>query len=103
RQAEPQMHPPVPGREAVRAALRSGRHRADILDVRTGLRAHGGPPLAGIGTSYISFRYSCTNWTAIAPSPTAEATRLTESERTSPAANTPGRRVSKTHRLPREG
>src|SRR5437762_5185385 len=44
--------------------------------------------------SHSSFRYSCTNWTAMAPSPTAEATRLTESERTSPAANTPGRLVS---------
>ena len=43
---------------------------------------------------HISFRYSCTNWTAIAPSPTADATRLTEPERTSPAANTPGRLVS---------
>jgi hypothetical protein len=32
--------------------------------------------------------------TAIAPSPTAEATRLIEPERTSPAANTPGRLVS---------
>ena len=31
---------------------------------------------------------------AIAPSPTAEATRLTEPDRTSPAANTPGRLVS---------
>ena len=31
---------------------------------------------------------------AIAPSPTAEATRLTEPLRTSPAANTPGRLVS---------
>src|SRR3989442_5224416 len=44
--------------------------------------------------SHISLRYSCTNWTAIAPSPTAEATRLTESDRTSPAANTPARLVS---------
>ena len=41
-----------------------------------------------------SFKYSCTNWTAIAPSPTAEATRLTDPDRTSPAANTPGRLVS---------
>src|SRR5438876_402265 len=47
-----------------------------------------------VGVTHISFRYSCTNWTAIAPSPTAEATRLTEAERTSPAANTPGRLVS---------
>lgn len=37
----------------------------------------------------------CTNLTAIAPSPTAEATRLTEPERTSPAAKTPGADVSK--------
>src|SRR6185295_7808391 len=44
---------------------------------------------------YISFRYSCTNWTAIAPSPTAEATRLTEPDRTSPEAKTPGRLVSR--------
>src|SRR4029079_4570090 len=33
---------------------------------------------------HISFRYSWTSWTAIAPSPTAEATRLIEPERTSP-------------------
>ena len=33
--------------------------------------------------------------TAMAPSPTADATRLAESERTSPAANTPGTLVSR--------
>src|SRR5882724_1643217 len=44
---------------------------------------------------HIVFKYSCTNWTAIDPSPTAEATRLTEPERTSPAANTPGWLVSR--------
>ena len=42
----------------------------------------------------ISFKYWCTNATAIAPSPTAEATRLMEPERMSPAASTPGRLVS---------
>ena len=41
-----------------------------------------------------SLRNSCTNWTAIDPSPTADATRLIEPDRTSPAANTPGRLVS---------
>src|ERR1700730_15770556 len=41
-----------------------------------------------------SFKYSCTNWTDMAPSPTAEATRFTEPEPTSPAANTPARLVS---------
>ena len=44
--------------------------------------------------TYISFRYSSTNCTAIAPSPTAEATRFVEPDRTSPAANTLGRLVS---------
>src|SRR5947209_14884280 len=49
---------------------------------------------AALGPAHISLRYSWTNWTAIAPSPTAEATRLTEPARTSPAANTPARLVS---------
>lgn len=40
-------------------------------------------------------RYRCTKWTAIAPSPTAEATRFIESSRTSPAAKTPGTPVSR--------
>ena len=39
-------------------------------------------------------RCSCTSWMAVAPSPTAEATRLTDRCRTSPAANTPGTLVS---------
>src|SRR5207244_7453205 len=43
---------------------------------------------------YRSLRYSWTSMTAIDPSPTAEATRLAEPERTSPAANTPGWLVS---------
>ena len=43
---------------------------------------------------HIPFRCSWTNWTAIAPSPTAEVKRFTEPDRTSPAANTPGRLVS---------
>ena len=40
-------------------------------------------------------RCRCTKWMAIAPSPTAEATRFTEPLRTSPAAKTPGRLVSR--------
>ena len=39
-------------------------------------------------------RYSWTSWMAVAPSPTAEATRLMDRCRTSPAANTPGTLVS---------
>ena len=44
---------------------------------------------------YSPSRYRCTSITAIAPSPTADATRLAESERASPATNTPGTLVSR--------
>jgi len=40
-----------------------------------------------------------TNWTTIAPSPTAVAQRLVEPERTSPAAKTPGMLVSSRRRV----
>src|SRR5215813_5213137 len=39
-------------------------------------------------------RWRCIRGMVAAPSPTAEATRLTDPRRTSPAANTPGRLVS---------
>ena len=48
---------------------------------------------AGLGQP--SARYRCTNITAIAPSPTADAQRLTEPWRTSPAAKRPGMLVSR--------
>src|SRR5947199_10870923 len=59
-QTKPEMHPPVPGRQALFAALQVGRNRPDLLDVRTGLLAHYfSPPLKCLLTaSYISFRYS---------------------------------------------
>src|SRR3712207_9510757 len=44
---------------------------------------------------HVVARYWCTRWIAMAPSPTAEATRFIESSRTSPAANTPGVLVSR--------
>ena len=44
--------------------------------------------VAGVAHSWA--RYWWTNWTAIAPSPTALAIRFTDRWRTSPAANTPG-------------
>src|SRR6476620_9338746 len=46
-------------------------------------------------SSQASAKYRCTNITAIDPSPTAAATRLADSARTSPATNTPGTLVSK--------
>ncbi len=47
------------------------------------------------GFGHLFSRYLCTSMTASAPSPTAEATRLAESERASPATNTPGTLVSR--------
>src|SRR6202044_2509332 len=58
--------------------------RAQLFRVARGYRCH----------DKVS-RYRCTNITAIAPSPTAEATRLADSARTSPATNTPGALVSR--------
>src|SRR5207302_1093404 len=72
------------GTERARDAQREQSHAIDKESLTCWL-GHDG---------HISLRYSCTNWIAIAPSPTAEATRLTESDRTSPAANTPARLVS---------
>jgi hypothetical protein len=52
-------------------------------------------PLPRTSRTLTSARCWWTNFTAIDPSPTAEDTRLIEPLRTSPAANTPGRFVSK--------
>jgi hypothetical protein len=49
---------------------------------------------AAVGQFESSARRRCASWTAMLPLPTAEATRLTEPWRTSPAAKTPGRLVS---------
>ena len=46
------------------------------------------------GAAYRPARCWWTNWTAIEPSPTADAIRLTERERTSPAQKMPGTLVS---------
>src|SRR4030095_8331927 len=76
--AAPSRAPCSVERHRVEAVV-AGRGRGAKLCARCCAHAH--RPL----------KYSCTNWTAIEPSPTAEATRLIEPERTSPAANTPGR------------
>ena len=52
-------------------------------------------PFSGESIVYISVKYSWTNFTAIAPSPTAAATLFIAPERTSPAAKMPGSHVSK--------
>src|SRR5207244_2317397 len=83
-QAHSQMDPAVLHFQTLLAAEGARLDVADLVEMGAGLLGH----------DHTSLRYSCTNWTAIAPSPTAEATRLTESDRTSPAANTPARLVS---------
>src|SRR5713101_7241477 len=83
-EAHSQMDPAVLHFQTLLAAGGARLDVADLVEMGAGLLGH----------DHTSLRYSCTNWTAIAPSPTAEATRLTESDRTSPAANTPGRLVS---------
>jgi hypothetical protein len=50
---------------------------------------------ASVDVASISLRYWCTNAIAKLPSPTAEATRLTGPERTSPQAKMPGMLVSR--------
>src|SRR5215472_3289172 len=87
-----------PGRtdpQALLATERAGRHLTD----RVGMDAFVGHQcllvLAGsVGLSPRSARKVCSAAMTCAPSPTAAATRLTEPERTSPIAKTPGRLVS---------
>src|ERR1039458_10320842 len=59
--------------------------------------------MSACATMDYSARTLWTNWTAIDPSPTAEATRFTLPARTSPTANTPGRLVSKRYGARRSG
>jgi hypothetical protein len=62
---------------------------SDLVEVGAQSVAHVTSSTAGVRE-----RCAWTNWTAIAPSPTAVAQRLVDPERTSPAANTPGMSVS---------
>ena len=61
----------------------------------TGMRS---PPVARPRVGYLEVQCSCARRMAMAPSPTAEATRLVEPLRTSPTANMPGRLVSSSDR-----
>src|SRR5436190_13659093 len=44
RQTQQEMYPPVPGRQALLAALRVGRNRPDLLKVHAGAPGHGSSP-----------------------------------------------------------
>src|SRR5207244_6904261 len=75
---------PGPG-EPRQLRVAEARQDRDVSQALDGHRA------AGVRTPP---RYWCTSCTAIDPSPTADATRLMDWSRTSPATNTPGRLVS---------
>src|SRR6266480_47289 len=80
------MHPARPDLHALFAFENFGK-----LDLDDGVNVR-----ARSGThDCFSFKASCTPAMAMLPSPTAAAQRLTEPERTSPAAKIPGRLVSK--------
>src|ERR1700720_2073309 len=77
------------------AAERARRHVANGVGVGAFVGHHCLPVLAGSAAlSPASARKACNAATTCAPSPTDAATRLTDPERTSPIANTPGRLVS---------
>src|SRR5208282_5376153 len=86
--------------QALLAAKRARRHVANCVGMGALVRHHCLPVLAGSAAlSPASARKACSAATTCAPSPTAAATRLTEPERKSPIANTPGRLVSSGLRL----
>ena len=79
-------------RNSVRSS--SGLHRSGSSTVNCHHHSGLSDILAALFRHRFS-RYLCTRVTAMAPSPTALATRLTDSARTSPATNTPGMLVSR--------
>src|SRR5712671_7241015 len=77
------------------AAERARRHVANGVGMGAFVGHHCLPVWAGSAAlSPASARKACSAANTCAPSPTAAATRLTDPERTSPIANTPGRLVS---------
>src|ERR1700693_2231995 len=89
------MQPLRAGLKALLAAERARRHVANCVGMDARAGHHCLPMLAATeGRPRVSARKACSAATTCAPSPTAAATRLTDPERTSPIANTPGRLVS---------
>src|SRR5665213_1412349 len=93
--ADPQMQPFAAGLEAFLAAERAWRDLTDAGDMGAALCHFSSPRLrrqsAGLA---VSPRKACSAATTWAPSPIAPPTRLTEPDRTSPTAKTPGTEVS---------
>src|SRR5260221_13068718 len=93
--AEAQMQP---RRTDLQTFLATESARPYVAD-RFGMGAFGGHQglpvvMESAGLSPVSERKACSEATTCAPSPTAAATRLTDPQRTSPIAKTPGRVVS---------
>src|ERR1700693_6045738 len=90
-QADPEVQPLAACPQAILAAVDRGRQvvDGDLVQMATDEVAH-----RASWTVAVRARCAWTNWTAIAPSPTAVAHLLVDPERTSPAANTPGMSVS---------
>src|SRR5712671_4188435 len=90
--ADPQMQPLAAALEAFLATKRARRDIADAGDVSAAF-CHTRPLPYSAGFA-ASPRKPCSAATTCAPSPIAPPTRLTDPERTSPTANTPGTEVS---------
>src|SRR5229473_594570 len=90
--ADPQMQPLAAALEAFLATKRARRDIADAGDV--GAAFYHTRPLPYSAGFAASPRKPCSAATTCAPSPIAPPTRLTDPERTSPTANTPGTEVS---------
>src|SRR5216684_4440089 len=90
--ADPQMQPLAAALEAFLATKRARRDIADAGDVGAAF-CHPRPLPYSAGFA-ASPRKPCSAATTCAPSPIAPPTRLTDPERTSPTANTPGTVVS---------
>ncbi len=93
--AEAQMRPRRADLEAFLTAERARGHVSDRVGVSAFVRHHLLPVLTpSAALSPASARKACNAATTWAPSPTDAATRLTDPDRTSPIANTPGTLVS---------
>src|SRR5262249_19132448 len=89
----PDARPRVAARHGARpgAARRGGHDQGGLHAARTDVRAS----LSAVVDRPHSARTLWTSWTHVAPSPTAEATRLMLPQRASPTTKTPGRLVSR--------
>src|SRR5262249_49990791 len=96
-EADPEVQPLGAHLKAFLAPVDRRRElvHGDLVEMAADAVAHFTSSTAGVRE-----RWPWTNWTAIAPSPTAVAHRFVDPERTSPAAKTPGTSVSSMFSVP---